>query len=200
MSPSAFLGALHRAFETAGAPWFALAPIYSGPIRMRLGVEIDEVAASHVDRANTQTDGGRIQTIEVDMAFKCGPKSAGYHKGSWRSHPRTGTTRAADIAVRRIRASQQSARGLRTTGSAITALRRRSARWSTRSRYSMGRWRTPSENARSLSTRASGAFPAINAQLMAPNRNAGDPVGVDAGLRQRLVDSSLIGTKCSAAL
>ena len=34
--------------------------------RVRLGVEINEVAASHIDGANAWTGGASIQTIEVD--------------------------------------------------------------------------------------------------------------------------------------
>jgi hypothetical protein len=49
----------------------------------------------------------------------------------------------------------------------------------------------------SLSTRTSGAFPAISAPLMAPIEM---PVGLKIGLGQRLVDSSLIGAERTATL
>src|SRR5260370_41969822 len=48
--------------------------------RVRLGFEIDEIAASHIDGADTQTDCTRIETIEVDKLFECVPKLAGVIK------------------------------------------------------------------------------------------------------------------------
>src|SRR5260370_13255518 len=50
--------------------------------RVRLGVEIDEIAASHIDGADTQTDCTRIETIEVDKLFECVPQLAGVIKAS----------------------------------------------------------------------------------------------------------------------
>jgi hypothetical protein len=39
--------------------------------RVHLGVEIDKIATSHVDGADTQTDCACIETIEVDKSFEC---------------------------------------------------------------------------------------------------------------------------------
>jgi len=53
-----------------------LAMICSGPIVWVLVIEVDEIAASHVDCADAQAGVARIETIEVDKSFERGPQSA----------------------------------------------------------------------------------------------------------------------------
>src|SRR5207302_364380 len=61
--------------------------------RVRRGVEIDEIAAPHVDRADAQALAAGVDTIEIDQSFKrrlegAGIVSAGGLHGSGRMQPR----------------------------------------------------------------------------------------------------------------
>src|SRR5580704_10248092 len=61
--------------------------------RVRRGVEIDEIAAPHVDRTDAKTHGVGVDTIEIDQSFKrrlerAGIVDAGSLHGSRRMQPR----------------------------------------------------------------------------------------------------------------
>jgi hypothetical protein len=57
-----------------------------------------------------------------------------------------------------------------------------------------------SQNSLNRSTRFSGGLPTNQCRIDGANRNAGDPIGMQIGLRQSLADTALIGAKRTAAL
>ena len=56
------------------------------------------------------------------------------------------------------------------------------------------------QNVRSLATRSVGSFPAMIAELMAPIETPATQSGLNAGLRESLVDSGLVGPERTATL
>src|ERR1700681_897979 len=61
--------------------------------RVGFGIEIDKIAAVHIDRSDAKTHGPSIDTIEIDQLFECQPEPTGIVKacslhGAWRMKPR----------------------------------------------------------------------------------------------------------------
>ena len=140
----------------------------SGPIVWVFGVEIDEITAPHVDRADAKSHAVGVDTVEIDQLFerrleRAGIVGAGGLNGSGRMQPGRWKSRGEE-AGRATHQSEIGAHLVQPLPHGIASLPETRAH----SNHNHGLAVTRSQNARSLSTRASGALPAISAPLMAP--------------------------------
>src|SRR5271155_4573363 len=77
--------------------------------RVSRGIEIDEITAPHVDRADAKSHAFRIDATEIDKVFECLPKAPGIVKarsrcGAGRMQPRRWKSRREES----VRATGQS--------------------------------------------------------------------------------------------
>ena len=167
--------------------------------RMRLGVEIDEIAASHVDGADAQTDCACIETIKVDKSFECIVQLTGVIKargthGSGRIQPwrrvsrREESDRAGNYREAPMQLVQPRAR----------SIARRPVRPFERVAPRIGGDALP-EPAQFFDARFR-RIPGNDRAVDGTDRDASNPIGINASPSQRFVNSGLIGAERAAAL
>src|SRR5258708_3181736 len=166
---------------------------------VRFGVEIDEIAASHVDGADAQTDCACIDTIEVDKSFERAPQltgvviARGVRSSRWRQPWRRGSRceesgRAGNYREARVQLVQPRARSI--TRRPVRPFKRAAPR------IDGDALPEPAQFFDARFRRVSGNDRAVDGT----DRDASNPIGINASLSQRFVDSGLIGAERAAAL
>jgi hypothetical protein len=163
------------------------------------GIEIHEVAAPHIDGADAETHAAGVDTIEIDQLFERRPEtagivSAGSLNGSGRMQPRRWRSRREEPG----RATHQSDIG----ADLVQPLPRNIALCHKQVLTPI----TPRFGGDALPERTQLAdtfFRRVTCNqrpVDGADRDAGDPVWMKIGLRQCLIDPSLISTECTTPL